>query len=100
MRIYLYSITALLLLITVGAVASSVLYSYDSLDRLTNVDYGDGSVIGYTYDPAGNRLTYSAVVSGDATSPTIAITNPTSGLTYTNSTATINLSGTASDNVG
>ena len=77
-----------------------IIYSYDSLNRLTNVDYGNGSVISYTYDPAGNRLTYSAVVSSDTTPPVIAITSPTTGSGYTNSTATINLSGTASDNVG
>jgi YD repeat-containing protein len=79
---------------------AAVSYQYDSLNRLTNVDYGNGSVISYTYDPAGNRLTYSAVVSSDTTPPTIAITSPTTGPAYTNSTATINLSGTASDNVG
>ncbi len=78
----------------------AVSYSYDSLNRLTNVDYGNGSAISYTYDSAGNRLTYSAVVSSDTTPPTIAITSPTTGPAYTNGTATINLSGTASDNVG
>ncbi len=91
------------LLICALATSSNVFgvsYSYDSLNRLTNVDYGNGSVISYTYDPAGNRLTYSAVVSSDTTPPTIVITSPTTGPAYTNSTATVNLSGTASDNVG
>jgi len=93
-------ITVCMLLSNVCSFAGSVIFSYDSLNRLTNVDYGNGSVISYTYDPAGNRLTYSAVVSGDRTPPTIAITSPTTGSGYTNSTAIINLSGTASDNVG
>ena len=72
----------------------------DSLNRLTNVDYGNGSIISYTYDPAGNRVTYSAAVAGDTNPPTIAILGPTSDQSFTNSTATINLSGTASDNTG
>ena len=38
-------------------------YSYDSLNRLTNANYGGGSSINYTYDAAGNRLSYSGVVS-------------------------------------
>ena len=32
-------------------------YTYDSLSRLTNVNYGDGETQGYTFDPMGNRLT-------------------------------------------
>jgi len=80
--------------------AGVVTYSYDSLNRLTNVNYGNGAVIGYTYDVAGNRLTYSGVVTNDAAAPTIAIANPTSGPTFVTTNATINLSGTASDNTG
>lgn len=32
-------------------------YTYDALDRLTNVSYSDGSADTYTYDASGNRLT-------------------------------------------
>jgi YD repeat-containing protein len=32
-------------------------YGYDALNRLTGVDYGDGTTQGYTFDPMGNRLT-------------------------------------------
>ena len=48
------------------AKAAQIYYNYDSLNRLTNVDYGNGSVISYTYDAAGNRLKYSGVVTNDA----------------------------------
>lgn len=82
------------------SVASTINYSYDSLNRLTNVDYGNGSVISYTYDAAGNRLTYSGAVANDTIAPDIAITSPTTDSSYTNTSATINLSGTASDNTG
>ena len=36
-------------------------YTYDSLNRLTKADYGGGVEITYTYDAAGNRLTYSDI---------------------------------------
>jgi YD repeat-containing protein len=99
-QIQIGSILVLAITCIFNVCAGNVTYSYDSLNRLTNVDYGNGSVISYNYDPAGNRLTYSAVVSSDTTPPTIVITSPTTGPGYTNTTATINLSGTASDNVG
>src|SRR2546428_1101360 len=97
-----WHIFILLLLATLpqAAPAAQFRYVYDSLNRLTNVDSGSGSVVSYAYDPAGNRLTYSGVVTNDTTVPTISITNPTSGPTFTTSNATINLSGMASDNTG
>ncbi len=39
------------------AQAATVTYTYDSLNRVTSVDYGDGATEDYTYDAAGNRLT-------------------------------------------
>src|ERR1035441_6426551 len=86
--------------ISVKSIGSPIIYSYDSLNRLTNADYGNGSVISYTYDAAGNRLTYTGAVANDTIAPSISITNPTSGWSFTNTSATINLSGTASDNTG
>lgn len=80
--------------------AGVVSYAYDTLNRLTSVNYGNGAVISYTYDAAGNRLTYSGGVTNDAVVPTIAITSPTSGPAFTTINATISLSGTASDNTG
>ena len=36
--------------------AASIIYTYDSLNRVTSVDYGNGFAENYTYDSAGNRL--------------------------------------------
>jgi hypothetical protein len=51
----------------IAANAVPVGFTYDSLNRLTKTDYGNGSVINYAYDPAGNRLTYSGVVANQYT---------------------------------
>lgn len=40
-------------------------YSYDDLDRLTQVVYDDGTVVTYTYDAAGNRLTKDVLEDRD-----------------------------------
>ena len=81
-------------------VAGVVTYGYDSLNRLTNVNYGNGAVMSYTYDAAGNRLAYSGVVTNDLNEPSITITSPTSGATFVTTNETVNLGGTASDNIG
>lgn len=44
------------------ALAGSASYTYDTLGRLTKVAYGNGVVITYVYDAAGNRT--SLVVTG------------------------------------
>jgi len=88
------------MLLILNASGAGVSYSYDSLNRLTNADYGNGFVISYSYDAAGNRLTYSCPGNHDTTAPTIAIVSPTTGSCYTTTGSSINLSGTATDNVG
>jgi YD repeat-containing protein len=98
--VFTVTIIAAWMLLVVNASGAGVTYSYDSLNRLTNVDYGNGSVISYTYDAVGNRLSYSGAVANDTTAPNIAITSPTTSSSYTNTSAAINLSGTASDNTG
>jgi len=74
-------------------------YSYDSLHRLTRVDYGNGTTIAYTYDAAGNRLT---LVSDNHMAAVTVKVNPVNGGCVTgNGTYTIGsniqLSAIASD---
>ena len=45
--------------------AASIDYFYDELDRLTQVIYDDGTIVTYTYDAAGNRLTKQIVEDRD-----------------------------------
>jgi len=80
--------------------AATEIYRYDLLNRVTNVDYGNGSIMSYTYDPAGNRLTYAAVVTNDVVAPSITILSPTSGTTFSTTNPVASLGGTSSDNVG
>ncbi len=46
---------------------SQTVYFYDELNRLKWVEYGDGVIIEYGYDSAGNRLTLT--ITQDATPP-------------------------------
>lgn len=77
--------------------AFAVQYTYDSLSRLTAVNYNNGqTIITYTYDAAGNRL--SRTVSGtavDDTPPILHVTSPVNGSVVTSTPVT--LSGTATD---
>lgn len=41
---------------SIPSAESSVTYTYDKLNRLTSVTYGNMSTITYSYDSAGNRL--------------------------------------------
>jgi YD repeat-containing protein len=52
--------------------AATFTNSYDTLNRLTNAAYSDGSSESYSYDPAGNRLSrtiQAATIKSDATPP-------------------------------
>lgn len=42
--------------------AGSAVYTYDTLGRLSKVTYGNGVVVTYTYDAAGNRT--AQVITG------------------------------------
>jgi YD repeat-containing protein len=45
-------------------------YIYDELNRLKRVEYGDGSVVEYTYDKTGNRFQVNILPASDTTPPT------------------------------
>ncbi|MGQ9570900.1 MAG: RHS repeat domain-containing protein [Thermodesulfovibrionales bacterium] len=75
----------------------TIKYTYDNLNRLTKVVYGDGTTEEFTYDPAGNRLSHLIEVS-DISPPTGSI-SINSGAIYSNSTS-VTLSISASDPSG
>ena len=50
-----FVLTAGLMLMATTANAGTTNYKYDALGRVIEVDYPDGSIVQYTYDPAGNR---------------------------------------------
>ena len=57
----LFFITILLILtvasvVPVLAATRTITYTYDNLDRLISISYGDGASISYNYDDAGNIL--------------------------------------------
>lgn len=47
-----------------SSLAGTVNYQYDQLGQLTGVDYPDGGLIRYTYDAAGNRVSFKVVPGG------------------------------------
>ncbi len=49
-------IVLICLLLATPALAGTAQYTYDSLNRLIQVVYDNGTTIVYTYDAAGNRL--------------------------------------------
>lgn len=50
------AIIASIFITGIASFAETIQYTYDKADRLTKVEYSDGTVIEYAYDPAGNRL--------------------------------------------
>lgn len=51
-----FFIATFILILSYSSYAATVTYTYDSLNRFTKVDYGNGFTEEYTYDNAGNRL--------------------------------------------
>jgi YD repeat-containing protein len=74
----LIGVVGLLCLLVEGkAYPASVSYTYDSLNRITQVQYGTGTTINYTYDAAGNRLTQ--VVTVPPQNFLLTVTEPVNG---------------------
>ena len=79
-------LAALLVGLPLRADAADVSYTYDSLNRLTMADYGNGLVINYTYDAAGNRLSQKVVPA-----PILSkLLSPTNGATFPSASVTFN----------
>lgn len=78
-----FSIVVLVyLFLATSAVAGTIQYTYDNLNRLILAEHEDGTTITYTYDVNGNRLT-KTVILGDTTPP-VTTANPP-GNTYVGS---------------
>jgi len=67
-----FVLLAVFLLASLPLFAGNVSYEYDSLNRLTQVTYPEGTVIQYSYDPAGNRTQKLIIQTIDADSDGIA----------------------------
>jgi hypothetical protein len=65
--------------------AQTVIYTYDRLNRLIRVDYGNGNVVEYFYDRAGNRQ-YAGPVD---TTPPVTTASPLGGIYNAPQTVTL-----------
>jgi len=88
-------VAGLILLVACSAGAATITHEYDELNRLIRTIHPDGTIIEYTYDAAGNRL--SAIKSNpSADIPTVQIsanpatiqTGQSSTLSWTSTNAT------------
>lgn len=92
-----YQIIILLYILCAGHSTSlaqvSNIYEYDNLSRLTKVQYPNGSVITYTYDALGNRLTKTRVLGIPAVFTIQNTSIPAGQNACYNATQTITLAG-------
>jgi YD repeat-containing protein len=68
-------VIGLLLTLVLTSYSETINYIYDELNRLKRVEYGDGTVIEYIYDKAGNRLEKTLQIP-DTTPPTTTALPP------------------------
>ncbi len=96
-------IIALILLASLTSFGATINYTYDNLNRLTKVDYGNGFTEEYIYDAAGNRLSFVV----NSPTPDISVLpmshnfgSVTVGSTSSAQTFTISNTGTADLDIG
>jgi YD repeat-containing protein len=88
----LAALTTALILAT-ASLADTPQYSYDTMQRLTRVTYGDGTAVDYVYDTLGNRLLKTTTLPGaPSNQPPAAVTNPSIANGVTNVPAAAALS--------
>lgn len=85
-----FMLVAWIMVPALSVFAEAIQYTYDDLDRLTRAEYEDGTVIEYSYDKAGNRLTKQITA---ISSPEILTVIPTSGPTAGGTSVSITGSG-------
>lgn len=61
-----------------AAQSGTVTYTYDSLGRVVDAAYPDGTCLAYSYDSAGNRTQYTSSTVVGVLAPAVAITAHTS----------------------
>ncbi|HLH54565.1 MAG TPA: CARDB domain-containing protein [Verrucomicrobiae bacterium] len=76
-----------------GLRAQTLQYSYDSMQRLTRVTYGDGTTVDYVYDNLGNRLLKTTTL---ATAPSNGVPNAVSNPGISNGAVNVNAAPTLS----
>lgn len=75
------------------AKSESVTYTYDDLGRVSTVTYGNGQVVTYVYDAAGNRTTLnqtqpSALIGALSANPALIAPGGSTMLTWSSQNAT------------
>ena len=80
--IRIFALSVFSLMVPVISIATTISYTYDNLNRLTQVNYDNGLKEQYTYDAAGNRTTLVTIAA--------AMVNQTVGaLSFTPSTVIV-----------
>ncbi len=82
------------LLLAAPGLAGTAQYTYDTLNRLTQVQYDDGTIIQYAYDAAGNRTARQVIASTPTSGDPVA--DPGSNQTILISGSTVYLNGSGS----
>jgi len=75
-KIIFWAILSCLLLAS-PALAVTIQYTYDNLNRLVQVQYDDGTTIQYAYDAAGNRLVQQVTAFSQLSFPCGELFSPT-----------------------